>query len=68
MERSDKTTTREAACLLQCQPSEALPLLRAARIPYERIGSAYLWDSAAIVSLLRSLQDFREPMRGGGTR
>jgi len=56
MDTTPRLATREAARLLDCRASEALLLLRAAGVPSERIGSAYLWDRAAVEALIGALR------------
>lgn len=52
-------TTREARELLGSGVrSDAIALLRGAAVPHVRVGSAYLWDRAAVESLAASLQRF----------
>ena len=54
-EDGKRLTTRESARKLGCMPSDALPLLRAARIPHARCGSAYLWDAEGVERLVGAL-------------
>ena len=46
-----KISSREAAQRLNCRPSEAVALLRAANIRSTRCGSAWLWEAAGVEQL-----------------
>lgn len=56
----ERLTTREATEVLGCGPCEAVPLLRAARVPCSRIGRAYLWDAPTVRSVALRLAQDRE--------
>lgn len=52
----EAVTTREAADILEANPSDALSFLKAANIPHRKIESGgrvhqYLWDAAAVTRL-----------------
>ena len=49
--RHNSLTTYEVADALQCEPTEALQLCKAAGIQHERIGQAYLWDRREVERL-----------------
>jgi len=63
MQHRDRYTTREVADRLDCRPSEALQLLRAASVPVIRCGSAFLWNGEAVDELVATL---RERVKGAG--
>jgi len=53
----DRLTTYEAACVLRCTRSEALEILRAAHVPCEKAGAAFLWDAKTVRRLRRALHE-----------
>ena len=57
MGAQQRLTTHEVAAKLKCYPREAVPLLKAAGIPYVRCGPAYLWDSERVHHLLDHLTE-----------
>lgn len=49
-------TTQEVAALLERRQAETLMLLKAARIPHDRLGrGAYLWHAEGVERLLSAL-------------
>lgn len=70
MNAADRLTTREAAEILGVLLGEARAILRAARVPATRCGSAWLWDAEAVRLLALRLAADREraPARRDGWR
>ncbi len=65
MQRAHHYTTREVAECLGCYGPRALQLLKAANIPFERAGSAYLWEASAVDELLSTIRGGKVPRIGG---
>ncbi len=52
-----RITTREAAKILGCRPSQCVHLLRAAGINSAKAGAAHLWDQGAVRMLADTLKN-----------
>jgi len=69
MNIGSRLTTREAAQVLNCKPSEAVKILRLADVPSWRTGpyqgGIILWDAAGVERVAEVFEECRSENTGG---